>query len=76
MLQSKIKTKGDTGFGNERITRNFYKSSFHEPVKEETRVPWVKVAVPNLFGTRDWVSWKTIFPRNGVRGAGGRWFRR
>lgn len=41
MLQSEIKTRGDTGFGK-RITRDLYKSSFNEMVKEETRVPWVK----------------------------------
>lgn len=32
--RGKIKIKGDIGFGNERIIRDFYKSSVKEMVKE------------------------------------------
>lgn len=39
--RGKIKIKGDTGFGNERITRDLYKSSVKEMVKE-TRMQWVE----------------------------------
>ena len=41
MLQTK--TKADTGFGNGRITRDLYKSSFNEIAKEkQSRVLGVK----------------------------------